>query len=394
MTSDAAPEGAPVAEGGRRKRKPSKRATTIKVLGVTVLVLALTTALTVVFVVRHLNGNLRVVDISNQLQDRPSKVLDEAAPDEPLNILVMGSDTREGEGNAIDQEVGAEASDTTILLHVSADRQRAYGISIPRDSMVDRPECDLGAIPAEDSVMWNEAFSLGGVACTQQQFEQLTGVFVDHYVVVDFNGFKSMVDAIGGVEVCIPETIDDREHGIYLEAGTREIEGKQALAYVRQRYAVGNGSDIGRMKRQQSFIASMANKVVSARTLTDPVRLFRFLDAATESLRVDPGLQDMPALAGLGTQFKDIGLSEIQFLTIPWMVDPQDPNRVVWAPEADKVWKRIANDKPLPNRLTTDAISAAKPTTTKQNSGKKKGGSSDEADAEQEQALADAGLCG
>lgn len=396
MTSDAVPEGDPVAEGGRRKRKPSKRATTIKVLGVTVLVLALTTALTVVFVVRHLNGNLQVVDISNQLQDRPSKLLDEAAPDEPLNILVMGSDTREGEGNAIDQEVGAEASDTTILVHVSADRQRAYGISIPRDSMVDRPECELGAIPAEDYVMWNQAFSLGGPACTIQQFEQLTGVFVDHYVVVDFNGFRNMVDAIGGVEVCIPETIDDREHGIYLEAGTREIEGKQALAYVRQRYAVGNGSDIGRMKRQQSFIASMANKVVSARTLTDPVRLFRFLDAATESLRVDPGLQDMPALAGLGTQFKDIGLSKIQFLTIPWMVDPQDPNRVVWAPEADKVWKRIANDKPLPNRLTTDAISAAKPTTTKQNSGKKKGGGSDSsaADAEQQQALADAGLCG
>lgn len=395
MSSDDAPQGEQVDADARHKRKPSRRATTIKVLGVTLVVLALTTALTVVFVVRHLNGNLQVVDISTKLQDRPSKVLDEAASDEPLNILVMGSDTREGAGNAIDQETGSEASDTTILIHVSADRQRAYGISIPRDSMVDRPDCDLGAIPAEDYVMWNEAFSLGGVACTQQQFEQLTGVFVDHYVVVDFNGFKNMVDAIGGVEVCIPETIDDREHGIYLEAGTREIEGKQALAYVRQRYAVGNGSDIGRMKRQQSFIASMANKVVSARTLTDPVRLFRFLDAATESLRVDPGLQDMPALVGLGTQFKDIGLSKIQFLTIPWMVDPQDPNRVVWAPEADKVWKRIAEDKPLPDRLTTDAISAAKPTTTKKNSGSKKDGSSDSsADAEQEQALADAGLCG
>ncbi|UAL30387.1 LCP family protein [Nocardioides rotundus] len=392
--SDAPADAAPAREeskGGRRKRERGKRATVLKVLGVTVLVLALATALTVVFVVRHLNGNLEVIDISDKLQNRPEKE-EVAGEQEPLNILVMGSDTRQGAGNAIDKESGAEASDTTILLHLSADRRTAYGISIPRDSVVDRPACEQGAIPPAENVMWNDAFTQGGPACTQQQFEQLTGVYVDDFIVVDFNGFKKMVDAIGGVEVCIPETIDDRAHGIYLEKGTREVEGREALAYVRQRYAVGNGSDIGRMKRQQAFIASMANKVVSARTLADPVRLFRFLDAATEALRVSPGLQDVQKLAGVGSQLNGIGLDNIQFLTIPWKVDPNDPNRVVWAPEAKEVWKRIANDQELTAKLTTDAISAAKPTTTKTDGQHKT--ESPEEKADRQQALKDAGLCG
>lgn len=359
---------------GRRKAALRKRATVLRVVGVTVAVLALVTGLTVVYMYRHLSGNLTVEDLSSQLENRPSKIKVSDEPKEPLNVLVMGSDTRDCEGCKIDKETGAEASDTTILLHLSADRERAYGVSIPRDSMVDRPECDHGRIPADDYVLWNAAYGVGGPGCTIQQFEQLTGIYVDHHVVVDFAGFRNMVDAIGGVEVCIPETIDDRAHGIYLEAGTREVQGKEALAYVRQRHGVGDGSDIGRMKRQQAFVASMANKVVSARTLADPVRLFRFLDAATESLRVDPGLENIGRLTDLGLQFQDIGLSKIQFITIPWKWDPQDPNRVVWAPEAEQVWDRLARDKVLTPKLTTDAISAAKPTTTKK--GGKKGPSS------------------
>jgi len=173
-----------------------------------------------------------------------------------LNVLVMGSDTREGAGNNIDGLTGGgERSDTTILLHLSADRKRAYGISIPRDLLVDRPECKTESgttIPGGTQVMWNEAFALGGPACTMQQFEQITGVRLDHFVKVDFEGFRGMVDAIGGVETCIPEDIDDPAHHIHIEAGTRKIKGKEALNYVRERYVVGNGSDVGRMKRQQA----------------------------------------------------------------------------------------------------------------------------------------------
>lgn len=374
----------------KRRGKAKKRHTVARVLSVSVLVLAMVVGLSVVYAFRHLSGNLRVSDIEGELENRPDKVKVEG-PKEPINVLVMGSDTREGEGNQIDKESGGGGSDTTILLHLSADRDRAYGISIPRDSMVDRPACKHGAIPAADYQQWNTAFALGGAACTIQQFEQLTGVRLDHYVTVDFNGFQGMVDAVGGVEVCIPETIDDRSHGIYLEAGTREISGKEALSYVRQRYAVGDGSDIGRMKRQQAFAASMANKVVSAGTLTSPWRLYKFLNAATKSLTVDPGLSNLAKIAKLGVEFRQIDLGQVQFLTIPWQWDPQDPNRVVWAPESAAVWEKIKRDEPLSRRLTVEAISAAKPPS--KNGGKPSASPGSGATDEAEQAAEAAGLC-
>lgn len=366
MTDDAARVGddpvaddTPATGAPKRRGKVKKRHTVARVLTVTILVLSMAVALFVVYSWRHLSGNLTAANYENELENRPDKVK-VTGPQEPLNILVMGSDTRDGEGNDIDNE-GSGGSDTTILIHLSADRERAYGISIPRDSMVDRPECNHGAIPAASYQMWNAAFAIGGPGCTLQQFEQLTGIRIDHYVVVDFNGFQGMVDAIGGVQVCVPEEINDQAHGIHLPAGTYDVSGRQALSYVRQRYAVGDGSDIGRMKRQQAFIASMANKVISAGTLSRPDRLLRFLDAATTSLKVDRGLDNIGKIAKLGYEFRHIDPTNIQFLTIPWTWDPNDPNRVIWAPAAAGVWKKILEDKPLSKRLSSDAINAGKP---------------------------------
>ena len=263
----------------------------------TFVVLGMVVGLSVIYLYRHLNDNLTVLDISDQLKDRPEKKKSQL-PKEPLNIMVMGSDDRDGEGNNIDGLTGGGArSDTTLLFHLSADRKDAYGISIPRDTLVDRPDCtdkDGNTIPGATDAMWNEAFSVGGPACTIQQFEHVTGIFVDHFVVVDFNGFQDMVDAIDGVEVCIPEDIDDPAHGINIPAGTREIAGKEALNYVRARYTLGDGSDIGRVKRQQAFIAAMANKVISNGVLARIDRLVPFLNAATKSLVVD---KDMGNLA-------------------------------------------------------------------------------------------------
>ena len=405
--SDAAPEptGAPSDTGVPKRRGKARKSHTVgKVLLASVVVLALVTGLGMVFLYRHLNGNLNVVDLSDQLTDRPDKIEVEG-PKEPLNVLVMGSDSRDCDGCNIDNLTGAgQRSDTTILLHLSADRQRAYGISIPRDLIVDRPDCkddDGDTIAGADHVMWNDAFSVGGPACTIQQVEQITGIRMDHYVVVNFEGFKGMVDAIGGVEVCIPEPIDDPAHHIYIEAGTRKIKGTEALNYVRERYVVGNGSDVGRMKRQQAFIASMAHQVVTANTLARPDHLFRFLDSATKSLTVDDGLGNLWKLAQLGTEFQGIGLDNIQFITIPQIPDPADPNRLVFKqPEARQVWERIANDETLTKRLSEDVISAGNVPGTGGGDGDgggdggtgggDGGGDSNEADT---QALADAGLC-
>ena len=151
----------------------------------------------------------------------------------------------------------------------------------------------------------------------------------------------------------------DPAHGIHIEAGTRELRGTEALNYVRERYVVGDGSDIGRMKRQQAFIASMAHQVLTAGTLARPDRLVRFLDSATKSLTVDPGLKNVIKIAELGNQFKGIGLDNVQFLTIPIMTAPSDPNRLAWKqPEANKVWDKLRKDKRLTSRLSDGVISA------------------------------------
>ncbi|ABL80309.1 MULTISPECIES: LCP family protein [unclassified Nocardioides] len=398
--SDAVPEHAQPDPGAPKRRgKARKRHTVGKVLLATTLVLVMATGLGTVWLYRHLNGNLSVLDPTAQLSNRPDKVKVEG-PKEPLNILVMGSDSRDCAGCNIDNLTGGgQRSDTTILFHLSADRERAYGVSIPRDSMVDRPDCeaeDGKTIPGADNVMWNEAFALGGPACTIQQFEQLTGVRLDHFVVVNFEGFQGMVDAIGGVEVCIPEPIVDPAHGINIAAGTRKIKGKEALNYVRERYVVGNGSDIGRMKRQQAFIGSMAHQVVTAGTLARPDHLVGFLNAATQSLTVDPGLENVWKIAKLGVEFKGIGLDNIQFITIPNIPDPADPNRLVWQePQADQVWQKLARDEPLTKKLSEGVISAGNlpGSGSTSDSGSGSGSGSGSTSEAEKQALADAGLC-
>lgn len=349
----------PGAPKRRGRRNPRRTAATVLVAGLATLSLVI--GLGGVYFYRHLNDNLDVVDVGNQLTNRPDKLALDNGPQEPINLLVMGSDSREGEGNNIDGLTGdGERSDTTIMFHLSADRTFAYGVSIPRDSMVDRPDC-IGengeTIPGASDVLWNEAFSVGGPACTIQQFEQLTDVRIDNYVVLDFSGFEDMVDAIGGVEVCLPEPIEDPAHGINLPAGTQEVEGRQALNYVRARYTVGDGSDLGRIKRQQAFIAAMASKVVSAGTLSRFDRVVGFLDAATRSLQTD--FTSVTEMGRVGAGFNGIGLDNIEFVTVPWQYSPADPNRVEWLPEAERLWEQVRSDETLTKDLRDGVIKAS-----------------------------------
>jgi LCP family protein required for cell wall assembly len=355
---------ADLAEGGKRKGEVKVRHTVAKVVASTLVVIALITGLTVVFLYRHYNSNLDAVDLSKAIgSESAADQRKWPAPSGPINILVMGSDNRDAPGDHVDNLTGiGERSDTTILLHLSADRSRAYGVSIPRDSVVDRPSClDNNGNPISDAVtgtLWNEAFNVGGPACTIRQFMSLTHVPVTHWIVVDFAGFKSMVDALGGVEVCLPHPVDDPIGHITLPAGTHTFSGDQALDYVRERHDLGNGSDIGRMKRQQAFIASMAHKAISANMLAKPFSMLKFLDAATKSIHLDEGIGSLAKIAGLGYKFRNIGLDKIQFVTTPWEVDPSDPNRVVWAPEAKTLWDDIRLDTPLPRSMLAGSVSA------------------------------------
>src|SRR5262249_2098449 len=159
--------------------------------------------------------------------------------------------------------------------------------------------------PGQADAMWNAAFSVGGPACTIRQLEQTTGIRVDNYVVVDFSGFKDMVNAVGGVEGCVPYELHSDKGNITIPAGTRTLRDQEALDYIRIRYGVGDGTDLGRIKRQQAFIAALAHKVMEKGTLARVDKLVRFLDAATSSLTTD--IDSVRDLAEIGLQFKDIG---------------------------------------------------------------------------------------
>ncbi len=321
-----------------------------------VLLMLLATAFVVIY--KQLQGNIDTIDFEKG--PRPEKVVEG-----PLNVLVMGSDTREG---ANGKAVGGSTpglSDTTMLLHLSANRRSAYGVSLPRDAMVQRPVCRKKNGKGTDPgglTQFNAAYAIGGPACTVKTVEALTGVRIDHFVVVDFVGFKSMVNAINGVKICVPEEVNDTVGNINLPAGTYNVTGQQALDYVRVRHDLGAPTgDIGRMVRQQTFISAMIKKVVSRGTLANPLRLYNFLQAATNSLTTDPGFADLKKLASLGKSLQSVGLDKIQFITVPWEPYAPDPNRIVWSPDAGELFRGIKNDRRLADKFSQDAVSPESP---------------------------------
>ncbi|MFE1251350.1 LCP family protein [Streptomyces sp. NPDC058735] len=267
------------------------------------------------------------------------------------NILLIGSDSRRGEDNArYGRDSGTERSDTTILLHLSAGRKSATAVSLPRDLMVSLPGCRRpdGSRSAPRTAMFNQAFQVGGSACTIRTVEKLTGIRVDHHVVVDFHGFKEMVDAIDGVEVCLREPIDDRAAKLRLPAGRVTLDGEQALGYVRVRKSLGDGSDTERMERQQRFLGALVNKVRSNDVLLNPAKLYPVLDAATSSLTTDPDLASLRGLYELVRGLRDIPMEKVQFLTVPRESYAHDSNRdQLVEPEADRLFQRLRTDAPV-----------------------------------------------
>ncbi|MFE9257090.1 LCP family protein [Streptomyces sp. NPDC006879] len=267
------------------------------------------------------------------------------------NILLIGSDSRAGTGNArYGRDKGTQRSDTTILLHLSADRRSATAVSIPRDLMVQIPAClqSDGGRSVAQFAQFNWAFEFGGAACTIRTVENLTGIRVDHHMVVDFQGFKKMVDAVDGVEVCLPQAIDDREAKIRLPAGRQTLRGEQALGFVRARQSLGNGSDTDRMDRQQQFLASLVKKVQSSRVLFNPVKLYPVLDAATSAVTTDPGLASLRGLYDLVSGMREVPTENVRFLTVPRKPYAFDANRdELNEPHATLLFQRLRMDRPF-----------------------------------------------
>ncbi|WP_369144570.1 LCP family protein [Streptomyces sp. R44] len=267
------------------------------------------------------------------------------------NILLIGSDTRAGEGNRkYGRDRGTQRSDTTILLHLAAGKSSATAVSLPRDLMVTIPSCRKpdGTRTREQFAQFNWAFEFGGTACTIRTVEKLTGIRVDHHMVIDFRGFKKMVDAVDGVEVCLKEPVNDRDAKLKLPAGRQTLNGEQALGFVRARKSIGNGSDTERMDRQQQFLGALVNKVQSDGVLLNPTKLYPVLDAATKAITTDPGLDSLRDLYDLARGMRAIPTDKVQFLTVPRRSYRYDANRdELVQPAASELFKQLREDKPV-----------------------------------------------
>ncbi|MFI2510156.1 LCP family protein [Streptomyces sp. NPDC018972] len=308
-------------------------------------------------VYRKLEGNITpdeaaAAELARYEEERPAALAEGAR-----NILLIGSDSRSGDENRrYGRDAGTERSDTVILLHLSAGRRGATAVSVPRDLMVDVPGCRRpdGSRSEPMFTMFNSAFALGGSACTIRTVEKLTDIRVDHHVVVDFAGFKDMVDAVDGVEVCLREPVDDEDAELKLPAGRVTLNGEQALGYVRARKTLGDGSDTSRMERQQRFLGALVNKVSGNDVLLNPVKLYPVLDAATSSLTTDPGLASLRSLYDLARGLREIPAEGVRFLTVPREPYAGNADRDQLAqPAAEKLFERLRRDAPV--QVDTDS---------------------------------------
>lgn len=308
-------------------------------------------------VMNQLQGNITAVDISDQIgpvSDQPiATVNQETGTYEPLNIVLMGSDSRSGKGNggfgSVDKFGTAQRSDTVIVLHISGDRQSAIGVSIPRDTIINLPACKQnGKKVGGYSARFNQAIEIGGPGCTIKAIKEMSGLDISNFMLVDFGGFKRIVDAIGGVEICLAAAVDDPLSGLKLDKGKHLVQGDEALAFVRVRHGIGDGSDTSRIRRQQAFISSMMKKVLSAGTLLNPASLLGVLNAATKSLTADPQLANINNLKDLAVSLKDLKPANVTFVTVPWTPNGDGATVSVNTRKAAPLWEALKNDTPWP----------------------------------------------
>ncbi|WP_424529265.1 LCP family protein [Sphaerisporangium viridialbum] len=347
--------------GGKGPRDPNGgRMRVMAYISIALTAVLVLLALTGYTLYRNLLGNLRVEDVTGDLNaNRPVNATG------ALNVLLVGSDSRAGDNKKYGQHMAGEGerTDTIILMHISPNRDKATLISFPRDSMVQIPACknaQTKAALAPRLDMINSAFNEGGMACTINTIEATTNIRVDHYIKVDFTGFKSIVDALGGIQICVPTAVDDKQAKLHLDKGKQIVKGETALAYVRARHSMGDGSDISRIKRQQIFLSQVAKKATSGDTLTDPGKLLNLVTAAARSVVMDPQL-DVDTLIQIAQSARSLTAKGVKFVTVPWEPYPANKNRVQWKqPDAGNMFESLRTDVEVtPTAKPSEASSAS-----------------------------------
>ncbi|WP_406508340.1 LCP family protein [Streptomyces sp. NBC_00212] len=356
---------------GRRKRGKRKYRI-LRWTAITLAVLILGTATAGYLYYQHLNNSIRKGDRSAGGSDA-KKSAPNADGQTPLNILLVGSDSRASDdnvklGGGKDIRDGDAHADVQMLLHVSADRKNASVVSIPRDTRVDMPQCKdtekNKTYPATNAII-NEALGRGGAGCVLDTWEKLTGIYIDHWMMVDFAGVVAISDAVGGADVCVKQNIDDHStklqkggSGLHLTAGNHTVKGEQALQWLRTRHAFG--SDIGRSQAQHMYMNSVIRNLKDQDAFTDTGRLMGIAETAVKALKVSSEL-NVKKLFDLGMELKDIPMDRINMLTMPRLPDPKDPDAHV-VPDrakADALWAMLRDDKPLDGK--SDGKPAAPP---------------------------------
>ncbi|WP_371618492.1 LCP family protein [Streptomyces sp. NBC_00454] len=298
----------------------------------------------------HLNDNIDSVDLNQAIgtDNRPAKVAPNAQ-----NILVLGSDSRAGANAELDHgDVTGARSDTAMVVHIPEGRKKATAVSIPRDTLVTRPECkdeDGKTVRTANRVMFNSVYSIAGPACVVKTVEQMSGIRVDHFVEVDFAGFKELVDALGGVTVTLQKPISGGKDDLNLDVGQHRLGGTDSLKFVRTRYGYGDGSDLGRIGLQQQFMMAMLAEIKKQDAFGNPARLYKLADAGTKSLTTDSELGSLKGLADFAQSMKGVDPDTMETIMMPVDYDKVDRNRVVVAqPQADQLWEALRNDQPIP----------------------------------------------
>ncbi|MGC9542636.1 LCP family protein [Streptomyces sp. UG1] len=339
---------------GRRGRRPAKKKSKAKKAfmwtGGTMAFVLVAVGTAGYLYLRHLEGNVTTTDVGSAGKDGFSK-------DEAFNILIIGTDKRTGAGNEGYGDKGSVGhADTTILLHVSKDRTNATALSIPRDLIVDIPDCPTiqedgseKIIPGLQGVRFNRSLGENGrdAGCTMRTVKEATGIQPDHFMMADFNAVKTLTTAVDGVTVCVEKAVNDKESKLRLPAGESKIEGEQALAFLRTRHSWGNQGDLDRIKVQQQFLGSLMRKMSSSDTLTNPKKLVNLAEAATKALTVDTGIGKVSTLKDVALQLKQVPTKNITFLTVPVRDNPAEKVKatvVVDESSAPQVFQMIKND--------------------------------------------------
>jgi LCP family protein required for cell wall assembly len=310
--------------------------------------------LTVVLVAAILAGYALYRDIFGKIQHVKVTGLGHRPPgyNRSLNLLVIGSDTRQGRNARFGAHVPGQRSDTIMVVHLSPGLRRAVVLSIPRDSVVPVLACPgapgapgQAARPGQIEQI-NETFSAGGPGCLWKTIEQTTGIRLDHFAELNFTGFEHVINDLGGVSICLPYPISDRRSKLHLSAGVHHVMGAQALAYWRVRY-IGVGSDLERIQRDQYLMASVAQEAKRANLLGNPARVFRIVRDVAASLTTDSGLSES-GLINLAQRLRTLPLHAVHFVQVPVVTYPANPNWVQWPARAAVLFRTIARDKKLP----------------------------------------------